>query len=171
MWNETARYVQKRLTDEEAASEGLKIVFPEQGQLLIDLDTNEQLKQFIAMYIRYAKDHWDSWFTISKNGKIHAYIDTKSLLNDCERVALQACFGSDPIRTWFSLQRIAADIDQPTLLYERTTHRRLEIQLLFRPVSMATLYKQDPTYLAYKRSSKQREKRKLTLATETTNED
>jgi len=88
---------------------GYKIYYPENNELLIDIDTKEQYEQFKAKFSRLVKEFEDTTYSIivSKSGYPHQHIIVKMGfdLNNSERIALQAILGSDPIREMLSLFR------------------------------------------------------------------
>lgn len=102
-----------------AAERGLIVIIPEDNELQLDLDVPSY--EHNHAIIKCLKDNGVnlvSWFrTISVNGKRHTYLRLDRDFSRQERIALQACLGSDPVREVLSLLRGEA-WDVPIALFE-----------------------------------------------------
>lgn len=109
-----------------AKAKGMKVVIPGPTQLLLDIDNDADhawMQEQIAcmasagLTVRILSDH------PSKSGlpRRHVYIDIGMELSAIERIAWQACIGSDRRREILSLLRVKhRHIDRPpTVLFER----------------------------------------------------
>lgn len=109
-----------------AKAMGLKAVLPGHTQLLLDIDNDadhawmtEQIACMAAVgfTVEILSDH------PSKSGlpRRHVYIDLSMELSATERIAWQACLGSDRRRELLSMLRVKhRDISRPpTVLFER----------------------------------------------------
>ena len=87
-----------------AESRGLEVVHSTEDALLLDLDTGAQQDQFMVMLGRaknieglkglFEKERW-----VSKSGRgIHVVVQLPHSFSVTERLLLQACLGSDPMR-------------------------------------------------------------------------
>lgn len=93
---------------EHAQSLGLQVVTPEADQIFIDLDDEADravMLEVIAMFGRNGYTLRVEKETESKSGKRHVYIRAGFPLTEIERVALQACLGSDRKREALSIMR------------------------------------------------------------------
>lgn len=93
---------------EEAKKKGLTCVVPEPDQLLIDLDDDGDRAHMLAMLEVLAKNGHEFVFektTTSAGGNQHVYLRASKKLSPIERVALQACLGSDRKRELLSILR------------------------------------------------------------------
>lgn len=93
----------------EAVSEGLEIFVPNEHQLTFDLDSLEDLQQFLVKYEMLEKKAFqpDLEITQSRHGHYHAVVTCPSHISftELERIALQAIFGSDWKREMFGYLR------------------------------------------------------------------
>ena len=108
------------------AAEGRHVVIPKPNELQIDIDTEQHFENFVCAAEAFARN-WDefrdTWIEIheSKSGMPRWHI-TLTLPFDIDdpwkRIALQACFGSDPIRELLSATRLYQGDIHPTLFVE-----------------------------------------------------
>lgn len=122
----------------KAREEGLDIVIPSSRELQLDLDmpledknnhvrgaipvsriirrnsprASKSLDRFLGMR---AIPKWEAWR--SKSGNCHVVLTLLSELSPLERVALQAMFGSDPMREMLNFSRITCGTDDPIALF------------------------------------------------------
>ena len=118
--NET-HYILDRDAKKEAETHNLVCCIPGKTDLQIDLDTEDQYKQFckaFSVMSRYRSLEIVSlqW---SRSGAPHRHIYLNTTrVSDTKRVALQAMLGSDVVRENLSMQRIACGYKNPTVLFE-----------------------------------------------------
>jgi hypothetical protein len=94
-----------------AAEAAMDLVLPAEDQLFIDLDEVGNLQVMQRQLQVLAKNGFAFVIdkqTVSKSGRRHAYIRTDLPISPTERIALQACLGSDLSRELLSLLRIIA---------------------------------------------------------------
>jgi hypothetical protein len=94
-----------------AADAGMDLVLPAEDQLFIDLDDIRGLEIMQHQLEVLAKNGFAFVIdkqTVSKRGRRHAYIRTDLVITPTERIAFQACLGSDLSRELLSLLRIIA---------------------------------------------------------------
>lgn len=116
-WNPAANVI-------NAASNGLKTVYPKPNELQLDIDTVAQYKTFQMM-----RPLLNQRFTIlkvvekpstsGKPNRKHVTITVNKPLVDSERIVLQACLGSDPKRELISFFHLLDDDPRPTLFFEK----------------------------------------------------
>jgi len=112
-------YVKRILAD------GFEILEPEGNELLIDLDTPEQIRMFHSQYEMLERNMCDECYPLAKfiwpsrggNGE-HVYIAMDFNMTPGERIAFQAALGSDPKRELLSLIRFKKGDIKPTILVE-----------------------------------------------------
>lgn len=117
-WNDIP--IDSELAFAEAEKLGLKVMVADELTLQLDLDTPEACNQFGA-YRGRLKAHFgavDIRETVSRNGHCHAYVTLPQPMSIPERIALQACLGSDPTREFLSLKRWLDKDENPILLFE-----------------------------------------------------
>ena len=108
----------------QAAAEDLQVVLPKYNELLIDIDTPEQLKvyeQVFNLLTTLGYDLIERSNTVSKGGvgrHITVVLNGSRVLTKLESIALQAILGSDPLREAFSFKRLDDGYPHPTLFYE-----------------------------------------------------
>lgn len=107
----------------EAESDGLEVRLPANNELFLDFDTEESRQVFFAV-----KPVFDRYFTItnikewpSRSGlpKRHMVVTLDRDVTPLERIAFQACLGSDRVRELLGLARITQDDKHPTLFLEK----------------------------------------------------
>lgn len=107
-------------------AEGYKVIYPEENQLLIDIDSYEGHSIFhraMAAYKRNMEGFGEIKFEQrpSSSGYPHMHI-TVTLpfkVDPWQRIALQAAFGSDPMRELLSITRLMKGDSHPTILVEK----------------------------------------------------
>ena len=104
-------------------AEGLVVVVPADDELQIDIDEEAQYDQFIGQLDRLRRMYPSlRWIEHpSRNGLPgrHITVSTGSVLTAWQRIALQACMGSDPVRELLSACRIHRGDGVPTLFVEQ----------------------------------------------------
>lgn len=122
---ETVSYEEMKLHDLEqlAESKGMKIIFPEDDELFIDIDSIEGLVQFNKQ-LEVLKSNYGSdisaKITESKSGMPHCHIIVKLPwnVNQSERIALQAILGSDPLHELLCLMNHIKGYEKAVLFFE-----------------------------------------------------
>lgn len=105
---------------------GLLIVYPEDNQLQIDIDNNDHWLTFLRS-IEVVARNWEDCDDIqievhpSKSGlpRRHVTIALPGKVDQWQRIALQACLGSDPVRELLSATRLMRGDVHPTLFVEK----------------------------------------------------
>ena len=102
---------------------GFEVVYPQDNELQIDIDTQEQYRQFIQELFPILERELNGVImkqTISKGGLPgrHIYIRLPFKIDTFTRIALQASVGSDPKRELLSSIQALNDDKKPTLLIE-----------------------------------------------------
>lgn len=110
--------------EDKAAELGLVVVTPGPRQLFVDIDSdadNAYLEKQIARLISNGVTIVATGDTPSKSGlpKRHVTLEVDHDLTDIERIALQACLGSDRVREILSLCRVYKGISPATVFFER----------------------------------------------------
>jgi len=125
MNKETLKYdIDRMVAIREAEKKGLDIIYPKENELLLDIDTEEQMKIFEER-AEYLNEFFPIEFEIrqSQSGHPHYHIiislSEDILLDNTERIFLQLFLGSDPTREFLSYLRILKGEDLPTLLLEK----------------------------------------------------
>ena len=101
--------------------EGCEVVLPEEQEIQLDLDTSfavQQAKRAVAICNSHGVKAELVRTTRSRHGRAHMYVRFERALTPLERIALQACFASDPIRELLSLLRVWKGIENPSVMYE-----------------------------------------------------
>jgi len=111
---------------EEAEAIGGRVVLPEANELQIDIDSKVELDEFHKRLRRLENNvpNFRQSYLIypSKSGnpnKFHITIPLQSDVTPWQRIALQACLGSDPIREILSAARLLKGDPYPTLFIEK----------------------------------------------------
>ncbi|PWT76403.1 MAG: hypothetical protein C5B59_06670 [Bacteroidetes bacterium] len=107
----------------EAEQEGLLVVFPEPNQLQLDFDTEHQYNVYRELYPIIDKYYsiMEEQVTPSRSGLPHRHV-TVTLgitLNNYQRIAIQACLGSDRVRELLSVIQEDNKDPHPTLFLEK----------------------------------------------------
>lgn len=102
---------------QEAKKLGLDVVLPKANELFIDID-NPADEDWLHLMLGVLEDNgiivMNSKETTSKSGGKHVYLELPEReLTPLERVALQACIGSDRKRELLSLLRIWLMAERP----------------------------------------------------------
>lgn len=103
---------------------GIELYIPDDYTLILDFDTDRQMKEFQRRLLRlrqmmiYSKNHIvDYEFKPSTTkGHFHGYVKLELPLDTLTRIGCQMFLGSDPVKELLSMQRHAAGINNPTLL-------------------------------------------------------
>lgn len=107
---------------DKAVTDGFVISLPKENELQVDIDSDNQLKAFENNFNRLCQSlHQDIYQvrTQSKSGKgFHIRVLMPWPLEPVERIAWQACLGSDPVREILSLIRFRRGDTIPTLFLE-----------------------------------------------------
>lgn len=98
-----------------------EFVWPKGDRLLLDLDSAEQVLQFVTVGLPTLLANWKVrhihvWASRSKG--THAMLVMAKSFTAAERVALQAALGSDPVREMISVARLRAGIEPHSTLYK-----------------------------------------------------
>lgn len=118
----------------ETVAAGYEVRFPEKNQLFIDIDTEAQYDTFLKM-VQVLTNNNRGIVKIevspSKSGlpKQHAVVTLDCGLTGLERVTLQACLGSDPVREYLSYVRILRGVETPTIFQEAPGWEKNVIQI------------------------------------------
>jgi hypothetical protein len=108
---------------EAAAKLGCAVVLPEDNQLLLDLDTEEQYRHFIRFFVemqnlQHSGATWTGWPSRSGVGKhVVVTIPGKEFSHE-ERVAYEVMLGSDPKRAAYGMLRVLAGDNSPGVLFK-----------------------------------------------------
>ena len=107
-----------------AAAKGCVIVHPKRNELFIDIDSIEAWNNFQKCFEVLTKTEAAtiSTRTRSPSGKLHRehiVIKMPRDVTDEERILLQACLASDPLREMLSLMRLRAGDEAPTIFFEK----------------------------------------------------
>ena len=104
---------------------GYLVVVPKEDELFIDIDTEEQHEEFQNRLMRFCIEYPNTRIvsdTPSKSGLPHRHIIVSigtPFESDFERVALQSCLGSDPMRELLSFVRVWNDVLKPIVFFEK----------------------------------------------------
>lgn len=114
---------------ERMRAEGNVVSIPEEDELQIDIDTEEQYVRFCALYEIFEREMKCSVHggginrheTPSRSGlpNRHIRIHLPFNVGPAERIAWQAALGSDPTRELLSLFRVLRGESDPTMLIEQ----------------------------------------------------
>lgn len=109
---------------EAVASElGCEVVTAGPYDVFVDIDDRNDLKHMDRVLNLFEKHGFSLEFakeTVSKSGNVHVYLRASRALTDIERVAIQACLGSDRLREAFSVLRIVNQTKAPpTVFFEK----------------------------------------------------
>jgi hypothetical protein len=113
-------YAMGRPVFEKAEELGLVCFVADDLHLLIDIDSDTN-REDAGKALQFFREHTNLWrsdlTTISKSGNIHLYIALVRPVPAIERLALQAIFGSDPMRELLSMAQLGRQ-DPVTVLFE-----------------------------------------------------
>lgn len=103
-----------------AAGRNCEVVLPEADELFLDIDTPAQRAQLDAMLPVLSRNgvaisSFDE--VTSLNGRTHVIVRLDRDVTPTERVAYQACLGSDPVRELLSLLRIVLNTSRPPTVF------------------------------------------------------
>lgn len=128
MSEETAQDHSAQYSLDYARKEGLRVVLPRKGQLLIDIDTDadfavfEQNLPLIKPLYPYT-GHIVTPSRSKPEGR-HITVHLNVSLTPMERIALQAVLGSDRRREAYSIERLKNDDVTPTIFFEKADAAR-----------------------------------------------
>ena len=113
----------RRETLTKLKEEDLIFVIPNDYQLQIDIDSEEAYEEFLKRFKDFKRHFQITRLEMhpSKSGlpKRHITIDMVYSMTATERVALQACLGSDHVRELNNIRRIQNDNIYPIALFEK----------------------------------------------------
>lgn len=109
---------------QEAKDQNCKVVLPSEYDLQIDIDSEADFKVYTKHKEIFLKHYGIVQETVAPSksgqpGKQHITLTLKSPVTPLERIALQACLGSDRKRELLSLSRIKINDPHPTLFLEK----------------------------------------------------
>lgn len=103
-----------------AALHGLIIVEPEPRQLQLDIDVKLSDSYYHVLHvIGELNPILSGYRTTSKSGNTHEYITLSRDITPIERLLMQACLGSDPMREILTYKNILDGNPRPQFLFER----------------------------------------------------
>ncbi len=102
-----------------AAKEKFDVIVTDGNILLIDIDNKMQMRQYEKMMDDFSElfdlEEKERW--ASKDGGTHIVVGCASYLEPRERIALQACLGSDPKREILGLKHIKNGVEEFSFLF------------------------------------------------------
>lgn len=102
---------------------GYKILVPEPNQLFIDIDTKEQLKQYLSEIERFRDEYTVKEIKQTPSRRkadgFHITVTLDREITNIERIVLQAILGSDPRRELLGLFRIWNEEELVTIFCEK----------------------------------------------------
>lgn len=107
----------------KAEEENLKVIFPEENELLLDFDNSVAYDHFENV-IHILEEYWgvvsrkESPSLSGKPGHVHVIVRLNTQLTSLERIAIQAALGSDGKRELLGIVRVHHDDPHPTLFLE-----------------------------------------------------
>ncbi len=107
---------------EEAKAQGLEIIQPEANELLLDLDSQQDgyvMDALLPILRDYKFNVTIRKVERSRHGNKHAYLICPRAITYLERIALQACLGSDRKRELLGLMRVFQGISPVTVLFRK----------------------------------------------------
>ncbi len=107
-----------------AAENGLDVIIPNNNQLLLDIDNNQDRAIYTQNWAEigsiYGVTEVEEWPSRSnKPGRTHMRVTLRTPITPLERVLIQAVLGSDRRRELHSLRRIMNSEETPTLFFEK----------------------------------------------------
>lgn len=109
---------------DRAKKENLLVVFPKPNELLIDIDNAEDLKTFKRCH-NVLEEHFGivgietAGSMSGRADHLHITVTLETEVTDLQRVALQACLGSDRMREILGLVMALSGDPHPTLFLEK----------------------------------------------------
>ena len=104
-----------------AKKHGLVINEPYPNELQVDIDAIK-LPEFFDDHLEIISQFnpvVSVSYTTSKSGNLHAYVELKHPVERTERIMLQACLGSDPLRELLTYRNTIQDDNmRPQFLFE-----------------------------------------------------
>jgi len=129
---EESGYIFSQVAEEEAANRGQIVKYPARNELFIDIDNTFQLEMFNRRFNDLSAipnelfDDAKVTETPSRSGFPHLHIIVSLIKNkrrikltDWQRVALQFALGSDPVKETLTVYRILAEVENPSILFEK----------------------------------------------------
>lgn len=109
-----------------ASMKGCIVIHPSPRELFIDIDSEEAGANFDRCFEVFCKTNNA---TITRRtpspsgvpGRSHIVVCLERNVTDEERILLQACLASDPLREMLSLMRLRAGDEAPTIFFEKKT--------------------------------------------------
>lgn len=108
----------KEEAQEAAKAVGLVCFLPRENELLLDLDDNPVNTQVLKSLENNGFEIKGTLETTSKNNRTHFYIRLGQRVSNLERLCLQACLGSDPIKEFLGYMRVRVKSEAPVCLFE-----------------------------------------------------
>jgi hypothetical protein len=107
-----------------AAEMGLNVVVPTQFELQLDIDSEEQYKDFLKNLISLINETKESFTFVekySKSGppKRHITVTSKTEMGVWQRIALQFYLQSDPVREGINCKRVILGHPTPIVFFEK----------------------------------------------------
>lgn len=119
-------YTGQEEREKSALERGCSVVTPRPNELFLDIDTDEDLETFkgqISLLELYFEGDDIAWRAAQspsgRPGRYHVTVTVPRFVDEQERVALQACLGSDRKRELLSLKRIRQGHISPTCFFEK----------------------------------------------------
>lgn len=129
--------IPSQLAFDEAKEKDLLVMVPSDHELVLDLDTPEQIKHFLEKWPIWSSNnrllnYRDIRWTQSKTGGVHVWIWLKTPQKLLDRLLLQLVLGSDRTREYISWIRVGQNDPHPTLSLEANP-------VNFRPIKELTV--------------------------------
>ena len=117
---------------EEAANDGLTVVYPADNEVLIDIDNTHSFQLYLKQ-MDIAKKYLGAIgekITPSRSGgeKKHITVIFNHTITELERITLQACLGSDRVREILGFVQFKNNDPHPTLFLEKKVEQKLLTQ-------------------------------------------
>lgn len=104
-----------------AEEKGLTCIFPRNNELTLDIDEGMDVRlNIIGVLAQNRILVLADLTTTSAGGNAHVYFRLDREFTPLQRIALQACLGSDPTREVLSIIRDDAQSNYPTAMFETT---------------------------------------------------
>ena len=103
----------------EAGLNGLMVHLPAENELLLDLDSLEEVEVFRKRFRDFLNLYPGTIMRLlpsKTKGHMHAIVEMQAALTAEQRIILQLCLGSHYMREFLSYQRVLANDPNPTLL-------------------------------------------------------
>ncbi len=112
-------------TIEEATIDGLKVVYPEQDELLLDFDNSQDYDYFMETAQGILAQFWGvrkvetAPSASGEPGHLHCRVTLEKSITPMERFALQAALGSDRKRELLGIAMLNNEDPHPTFLIQK----------------------------------------------------